>query len=95
MEFEQFLNSKYTPMKGMAILSAFYQNEWAEGLMVEINAWLTAYLLEAPDSTVLSVLTALNRAADEWDVPGISEEYAFEIYKGWIMGHTTDEITLE
>jgi hypothetical protein len=95
MDFEQFLESKYTPTKGVAILAAFYQNEWAEGLMVEINAWLISHLLEAPDSTVLSVLTALNRAADDWDVPGINEEYAYNIYKGWIMGDTTDEITLD
>lgn len=95
MEFEQFLNSKYTPMKGMAILSAFYQNEWAEGLMVEINAWLIEHLLNAPDSTVFSVITALNMAADEWDVPGIGEEYAFQIYKEWILSDTSDENTSE
>jgi hypothetical protein len=92
MEFEQFLNSKYTPNKGMAILSAFYQNEWAEGLMVEINAWFIEHLLEAEDKTVFSVITALNRAADEWDVPGLTEEYAFEIYKQWIGGSEASDL---
>lgn len=92
MEFEQFLNSKYTPHKGMAILAAFYQNEWVEGLMVEINAWFIEHLLEAEDRTVFSVIAALNRAADEWDVPGLTEEYAFEIYKQWIGGSEVSDL---